>query len=512
MASLEDLNRTVAATIASRRIGKPVFVRCLLVGCPRLSNDPSRIEQIVRMLSDWFGEPFEFGALAGSVGTGQDTCCLRSRGALGLVCWASNSAAHERVDLTLLGTRGAIYHSLDLPPPEEDELSERPAQAPLGQRRHGVLLICGNHTHQEDYALAFAADPRCQIIAVTDEANVDIRRRQLNERLAASLGVPYVLDLDEALRDSAVDIVSICAPPERRGRIAVRCAEAGKHLYLDKSLASNLEDARAIVAAVRKAGVHSHMFSSVSANWARPTKRLLQSGALGKLLAIHADTFFAKGHGGTVKHPVVRHEEYPPERHQLVAVKRELDNVGVYPITLVRWLTGRAFASVQAFTANFFFAEHELHDVEDFGILTGTLEDGLPVTVAAGRIGWSSHPAGGVNRLVLVGSERTAIIDANRPRLEVYAAEQPWTPPPAHPQDPMAFWTSTQLESGLQPKRIWLSSEPPSSDVSYFLDRLDAQSESEMSASEAALATEVLLAAYKSAASGAVVHLPLDQG
>src|SRR5262249_24972732 len=150
-------------------------------------------------------------------------------------------------------------------------------------------------------------------------------------------------------------------------------------------------------------GVLSHMFSFVTANWARQAKRLLESGALGKLLAIHADTFFAKGHGGTVKHPTIRPERNPPQRHQLVTAKRELGNVGVYPITLVRWLTGRAFVSVQAFTANFFFAEHEQCDVEDFGMLSGVLEDGLPVTIAAGRIGWSSHPAGGVNRLVLVG-------------------------------------------------------------------------------------------------------------
>jgi predicted dehydrogenase len=249
------------------------------------------------------------------------------------------------------------------------------------------------------------------------------------------------------------------------------------------------------------------MFSFVTAPWARRAKRLIDSGALGKLLAIHADTFFAKGHAGTVRRPTTRREEYPPERHQLVEAKRELDNVGVYPITLVRWLTGRAFASIHAFTANYFFAEHERHNVEDFGMLAATLEDGLPVTIAAGRIGWSSHPAGGVNRLVLVGSERTITIDAHQPRLEVHADEPPWTRPPAHPEDPMAFWTSTQQEMGMRPKRAWIPIAQPTSDVRYFLDRLDGGRESEMSASEAALATEALLAAYKSAAIGETIQV-----
>jgi myo-inositol 2-dehydrogenase / D-chiro-inositol 1-dehydrogenase len=378
----------------------------------------------------------------------------------------------------------------------------------MSEPRYGVLLVCGSHTHQENYAAAFAADKRCRILAVSDESDIDRRRRQLNERLADALGVPYEPDLGKALARKDVHVASICAPPERRGRIAVRCAEAGRHLYLDKPLAPSREDAEAIVTAVRKAGVRSHMFSFITQPWAREAKQLLDGGRLGKLLAIHADVFFAKGYTGTAKLGAPRKEEYPPERQQLVEAKRELDNVGVYPITLVRWLTGKKFRTVFAVTANYFFQEHQQHDVEDFGLLSGTLEDGLPVTIAAGRYGWTTHPAGGVNRLVLAGSERTVVLDANRPRLEVYTDERPWTPPNVNPDDPMGFWQSTQDEVHLQPKRTWVAvAAPGGSDASYFLDCLDAGRDSAMSAAEAALATQVLLAAYRSAATGEVVSM-----
>src|SRR5437016_48097 len=93
---------------------------------------------------------------------------------------------------------------------------------------YGILVVTGSHTHQENYAAAFGADKRCKIVAVADEPDVDRRRRELNERLADVLGVPYIPDLAKALALPDVHIVSICAPPERRGRIAVRCAEAGK--------------------------------------------------------------------------------------------------------------------------------------------------------------------------------------------------------------------------------------------------------------------------------------------
>src|SRR5262249_10389341 len=151
----------------------------------------------------------------------------------------------------------------------------------------------------------------------------------------------------EALTRADVQVVSVCVPPERRGRVIVRCADAGKHLYLDKSLAPRPEDVAAIAKAVAKAGVRSHMFSFVSTPWAREAKRALESGMLETLRAIHADAFFAKGRAGTATLGSSRCEEYPPARHQLVEAKQELDNVGVYPITLIHWLTGKRFASVQ---------------------------------------------------------------------------------------------------------------------------------------------------------------------
>lgn len=381
----------------------------------------------------------------------------------------------------------------------------------MSQAKYGILLVTGSHTHQENYALAFAADKRCQLIAVTDEANIDQKRRDLNERLARALGVPYLPDLGKALERKDVSVVSNCAPPERRGRIAVRCAQAGKHLYLDKSLVPKLPEADALVKAVRDAGVRSHMFSFITQPWAREAKKLLDSGRLGKLQAIHADVFFAKGKNGTAKLGTPRKEEYPPERHQLVEAKRELDNVGVYPLVLVRWLTGKKFRTVLGITGNYFFEEHQKHNVEDFGLISATLDEGLPVTITSGRYGWTTHPSFGVNRMMLVGSERTVVIDANRPRLEVYTDEAPWVPPNINPADPMGFWTSTQDEVHVRPKKTWVGLTPARSDAGYFIDCLEANRDSEINVAEAALATEVLLAAYRSAAAGEVVTLPLPR-
>jgi predicted dehydrogenase len=515
MPLLADLHRAVEATLAAGRLGTPVFVRYHLESPQAQAAVRRELDQIQQVVQGWLRREVE---RAHVVDGGRHACTAveyRS-GPLAVVSGMACTAGPPNVSLIVLGNRGALYHegihsdqwAESLPAPESS--AGAPAEGLRGAP-YGVLLVTGGHTHQETYAAAFAADPRCRIMAVTDEADIDATRLALNERLATTLGVPYVADLEQALTHPGVNVVSVCAPPERRGRIAVRCAQAGKHLYLDKSLAPDVKAADAIVAAVRQAGVKSHMFSFISRPWARQARRLLEDGQLGRLLAIHADVLFAKGRPGSARLGR-RREEFPPRRHQVMEAKRELDNVGVYPITLIRWLTGQRFQHVRAVTANFFFVEHQQHNVEDFGLLTGTLEDGLPVTIAAGRCGWTSHPASGVNRLLLVGTQKTVVVDANRPLLEVYTDEPPWAPPEVHPEDPMGFWDSTLVEAGMRPKRTWVPTGPAgASDAAYFLDCLDAGRDSDINAAEAALATEVLVAAYRSASTRQGVTLPLPR-
>jgi myo-inositol 2-dehydrogenase / D-chiro-inositol 1-dehydrogenase len=104
------------------------------------------------------------------------------------------------------------------------------------------------------------------------------------------------------------------------------------------------------------------------------------------------------------------------------------------------------------------------------------------------------------------------VVDANHPRLHVSSAETPWVPPAVNPDDPMGFWKSTMEQVHLQPKRGWVPvGASTASDVGYFLDCLDAGRDSELSAVEAAHTTEVLMAGYRSAATGEVVNLPLTK-
>ncbi len=376
--------------------------------------------------------------------------------------------------------------------------------------KYGVLLLGGHRTHQENYAQLFANDPRCQLIAFADELDAPAERIALARSLAEDLNLPFISDLGEALARDDVHIVSLCTEVERRGRVGAKCAEAGKHVYLDKPMALNSEHANQIVNAVAKSGIRTQMFSNIHSTWARTVKQGLDSGHIGKLQAIHCDVLFAKGHPGTAPVGKKRRQKPNLERYSFVEAKPEMFDIGVYAVSMVNWLTQKRVQHVFGGTANYFFQEHHGCDLEDFGALVLTLEDDITATIAAGRYGWQSHARGGVQKVSLIGTDATFTFDASANRLEVFAAEPPFEPPTPHPLDPMGMWSSTQAEIGMRPKQHWIdvtSENDGQREFSAFIDCIENGMESEMNAEFAAHSVEVISAGYRSAANGKVISL-----
>ena len=305
-------------------------------------------------------------------------------------------------------------------------------------------------------------------------------------------------------------IVSLCTEVERRGRVGAKCAEAGKHIYLDKPMALNPEQTQQIVDAVAKSGVRTQMFSNIHSTWARTVKQALDSGYIGELKAIHCDVLFAKGHPGSAPIGNKRIEKPVRERYSFVEAKPEMFDIGVYAVSMVNWLTRKRVQRVFGGTANYFFKEHHGCDVEDFGALVLTLENGITATIAAGRYGWQSHAKGGVQKAHLVGTDATLTFDASANRLEVFSAEPAFEPPTPHPLDPMGMWSSTQAEIGMQSKRHWIDvgkGNDGQREFSAFIDCIENGVESEMNAEFAAHSIEIICAGYLSAAGGEVVNL-----
>ena len=563
MSAIDCARDTILSALRTNRIGTPVAARLIV----HTTQDHGKIESLASAALDaaaqWFGGRPRLLFAQGGAAAGQITAALQwdagqmalvSAGACGtgapllealvfgnhgILSWEPDSGLmlkstvndsqqaqladggldHLRAGLEsrqAVAVEGAGFAprravrshseatSIDPFPPQGAAL-RLPAERP-----YGVLCVAGDHTHQPGYAEGLAADERCRLVALTDSADVPQRRRDLNQRLADRLGIPLLPDLDAALSRADVAIASICAEPYRRGDIAIRAARAGKHLYMDKPLASSQADARAIADAVREAGVVGHMFSQVHFGPSQQVRELVNSGTLGQITAVHCDLCFAKGRAGTAQLDRVRRETIQPDRYELQDSKRELTNVGVYSLVMLLWALRRPVRRVFAATGNYFFAEHQGNEMEDFGQMIMELDGGVTASISAGRAGWQCHPGSGVNRTYLIGSKGTAVVDAHRPRVEIWSDAPAWHPPPRDPEDPMGMWAALpDSEFRADPKLSWLTPGSTSwkTDAEHFLGCLETGRQSEVSMDLAAAVTEALLAAYQSAAEGCAVEL-----
>ncbi|MFF4585307.1 Gfo/Idh/MocA family protein [Streptomyces sp. NPDC001388] len=84
------------------------------------------------------------------------------------------------------------------------------------------------------------------------------RRPEAAKELADRHGTRAYDDVDALLAD--VDAVAVALPPDVQAELAVRAARAGRHLLLDKPVATTAAGARAVAAAAEEAGVASVVF------------------------------------------------------------------------------------------------------------------------------------------------------------------------------------------------------------------------------------------------------------
>jgi predicted dehydrogenase len=95
--------------------------------------------------------------------------------------------------------------------------------------------------------------------------------------------------IDVILNDPAVDAVVIASPAETHADLAVRFLEAGKHVFVEKPLATTLEDVDRIANASKASGKivmtgHTFLFNPA----VRYVKELLDQGDLGEVYYIYS--------------------------------------------------------------------------------------------------------------------------------------------------------------------------------------------------------------------------------
>ena len=223
--------------------------------------------------------------------------------------------------------------------------------------------IIGAGSFATNHAKAIGETPGSKLVAASRRSSVELDQFTRGHHIT---GYSAYRDL---LNDPNVDAVIVATPHQTHARISIDAAAAGKHILLEKPMATNLEDCDRIIQATHASGVtlmigHSMQFMRSS----RLAKDIVDSGELGQII-------YGTGH--------VAKEWMTPNRRDWHLNDPigggMLLTVGIHYIDLLTWLNGSKVSSVRANLSTL------IHDqkADDAGMLFLQYENGATATVTS---------------------------------------------------------------------------------------------------------------------------------
>ena len=183
-------------------------------------------------------------------------------------------------------------------------------------------------------APTLAADGRIALVAGADP------RPEAREKFSRDFPGSSYQTVDELCADPRVEVVYVATPHQLHAENACLAASRGKHVLVEKPMATSVEECSAMLEAARKAGVqlvvgHSHSFDAPISH----TRSLIQTGAFGRIRMISALNY--------------TDFLYRPRRAEELDAARgggAVMNQAAHHVDVVRVLSGGIVKSVRAMT------------------------------------------------------------------------------------------------------------------------------------------------------------------
>ncbi|MBI3973170.1 MAG: Gfo/Idh/MocA family oxidoreductase [Chloroflexi bacterium] len=222
-------------------------------------------------------------------------------------------------------------------------------------------------------------------------------------------GVPHTTDVNQLLANPDVDAVYIAVPHYLHAPLAIQALEAGKHVLVEKPIATTLADADRMLAAAREAGrTLSVAFSAQIDPLSQTVRRLIAEGAIGKVLGTRIayrgakpESYWRGGYTGRITTDW--------------RVSKEKSGGGILIMNAIHDLNTTRF--VTGLEAVRVYAEYDTYttpvEVEDYVAVTYRYDNGAIGTIEAGSAIPGRDPHGAFNRIY---GERGQIIFPRPPK------------------------------------------------------------------------------------------------
>jgi len=260
-----------------------------------------------------------------------------------------------------------------------------------------IGIISFAHMHAYSYASALKKLPGVRLSAVYDD------EEERGKKAAEMFGAAYDRDLERFL-DRDLQAVIVCSENSRHRYFVEKAAKAKKHILCEKPIATNLEDARAMIDVCEKNGVILQIAFPV--RFLEPIarlKKMIQEHRFGEIIAIRT-TNRGQNPGGW----------FTDKR--LSGGGAVIDHT-VHMVDIMRWYLGKEVKEVYAQAGTVFGAR----GIDDAGLLTLTFENGV---VASHDASWSRNknfPTWGDVTIEVLGTEGRAVVDAFKEHVEVFS-------------------------------------------------------------------------------------------
>lgn len=244
------------------------------------------------------------------------------------------------------------------------------------------LIGCGGISRAHVRAIQSLGQEMVRIVATCDVEEA------LAQERAREAGAQAVLtDWREVLKREDIDAVDICLPHDLHAEVAIAAAQVGKHILVEKPIATTLEDGWAMVRAARETGVvlmTAFVERFEAENWR--TKQLLDEGWLGTPILAQVDH---------LQNVVVPPGHWVRSRQRLGG--GAIASAGCHRLDLLRWFIGE----VEWVSAETYYAPERMEG-EVAGVVNLQFTSGAIATMS---INWLSPHRAFYRKLWLEGTE-----------------------------------------------------------------------------------------------------------
>ncbi len=237
------------------------------------------------------------------------------------------------------------------------------------------IIGCGRIA-QRRHAPEYASNKAVQIAGYFDGLQNKARE------LAAIYGGTAYSSLDEMLSNPEIDAVSVCVANNAHAITTIKALEAGKHVLCEKPMATNSEDARAMVEAAQKSGKLLMIGQNQRYNTGHVrAKELIEQGLIGKPLTFkttfgHSGPEFWVSEDGNVNSDIWFFDKR-------IASMGAMADLGIHKTDLIQYLLGSKITEVSAkiMTLDKKTSQGDPIDLEDNAICIYKLANGVVGTL-----------------------------------------------------------------------------------------------------------------------------------